>query len=219
MEYISNQTEFLPLQFSTFWAHKLFFTLTNNKKNYPLHYTTICYTILQKLSIVPKWTFWEQIKPMETTIFDNPISLKRREEIKRGVGERDKCLTEKCLGLSPRGHKLAGRVEQTGGYIFSLKGKKENSSLSNQVHNLPFFLLYLLDLKHGNIYTRVRWQYIMCSFLSAMGLVVLKMLDFLLFSQTAEPKVDGQLHMQCSHLHFVLRLPCPKTVLQTTYLF
>ena len=43
------------------------------------------------------------------------------------------------LGVRPRACKLAGTVEQTGGNNFYIKGKKkkENSSLSNQVHNSP----------------------------------------------------------------------------------
>ena len=42
-------------------------------------------------------------------------------------------------GLWPRACKLAGTVEQTGGYNFYIKGKnkKANSSLLNQVHNSP----------------------------------------------------------------------------------
>ena len=53
------------------------------------------------------------------------------------------------LSLRPWACKLAVTVEQTAGYNFSFKGKKkkENSSLSNQVHNSPFkplFEIYIL---------------------------------------------------------------------------
>ena len=49
------------------------------------------------------------------------------------------------LSLRPWACKLAGTVEQTGGYNFSIKGKnkKLNSSLSNQVHNYPFLKVFL----------------------------------------------------------------------------
>ena len=50
------------------------------------------------------------------------------------------------LGLWPRACKLAGMVEKRGGYDFSIKGKKQkkqNSSLSNKVHNSPLFIIQI----------------------------------------------------------------------------
>ena len=51
------------------------------------------------------------------------------------------------LGLWPWACKLADTVEQTGGCNFSIKGKtkKQNSSLSNQIHNSPLILKNYYD--------------------------------------------------------------------------
>ena len=48
------------------------------------------------------------------------------------------------LGLPHQACKLAGKVEQRGGYNFSIKRKKKklNSRLSNQVHNPPFWISF-----------------------------------------------------------------------------
>ena len=48
------------------------------------------------------------------------------------------------LSLPPQSCKLAGMLEQTGGFNFYIKGKRKKSSLQIQVHNSPLFKKFLI---------------------------------------------------------------------------